>query len=86
MKNITLQSKADFFTNHLASFGKFDVNIESQLRMKVNKAISVNILGNLVYDEDILFDIVDADGEPSGRKGPRTQFSESINVGITHSF
>lgn len=86
MKNITLQSKADFFTNHLASFGKFDVNIESQLQMKVNKAISVNILGNLVYDEDIIFDIVDADGEPSGRKGPRTQFSESINVGITHSF
>ncbi len=86
MKNITLQSKADFFTNHLASFGKFDINIESQLRMKVNKTISVNILGNLIYDEDIQFDIVDADGEPTGNKGPRTQFSESINVGITHSF
>lgn len=86
MKNITLQSKADFFTNHLENFGKFDVNIESQLRMKVNKTISVNILGNLVYDEDILFDIINTDGEPTGRKGPRTQFSESINVGITHSF
>lgn len=86
MKNITLTSKADFFTNHLDNFGNFDVNIESQIRMNVNKTISVNILGNLVYNEDILFDIVDADGEPTGNKGPRTQFSESINVGITHSF
>ncbi|MBY5958794.1 DUF3078 domain-containing protein [Membranicola marinus] len=86
MKNVTLTSKADFFTNHLDDFGNFDVNLESQIRMKVNKSISVNILGNLVYDEDILFDILDEDGEPTGHKGPRTQFSESINVGITHSF
>ena len=86
MENVTLQSKADFFTNHLDNFGNFDVNIESQIRMKVNKTISVNILGNVVYDEDILFNIVDEDGEPTDRKGPRTQFSESINVGITHSF
>lgn len=86
MDNITLKSKADFFTNHLDQFGNFDVNIESQLLMKVNKTISVNILGNLVYDEDILFDIANEDGELTGNKGPRTQFSESINVGITHSF
>ncbi len=86
MENVTLQSKADFFTNHLQKFGNFDVNLESRLLMKVNKTISVNILGNLVYDEDILFDIVDEDGELTGHQGPRTQFSESINVGITHSF
>lgn len=86
MENVTLLSKADFFTNHLDQFGNFDVNLESQILMKVNKTISVNILGNLIYDEDILFDIVNEDGEPTGSKGPRTQFSESINVGITHSF
>lgn len=86
LENVTFHSKADFFTNHLAKFGNFDVNIESKILMKVNKSISVNILGNLIYDEDILFDIVNDDGEPTGRKGPRTQFSESINVGITHSF
>lgn len=86
MKNITFQSKADFFTNHLDDFGNFDVIFENKLRMKVNKSISVDILSNLIYDEDILFDIIDEDGEPTGRKGPRTQFSESINVGITHSF
>lgn len=86
LENVTLHSKADFFTNHLAKFGNFDVNIESKILMKVNKTISVNILGNLIYDEDILFDIVNEDGEPTGNKGPRTQLSESINVGITHSF
>ncbi|HLT94992.1 MAG TPA: DUF3078 domain-containing protein [Membranihabitans sp.] len=86
LENVTLHSKADFFTNHLAKFGNFDVNIESKILMKVNKTISVNILANLIYDEDILFDIVDENGELTGHKGPRTQFSESINVGITHSF
>lgn len=86
MKNVILQGKADFFTNHLANFGNFDVNIESKLKMKVNSKLTVDILGNLVYDEDILFDIVDEAGEPTGRKGPRVQLSESINLGLTHTF
>ncbi|GAA5222181.1 DUF3078 domain-containing protein [Membranihabitans marinus] len=86
MKNVTLQSKADFFTNHLSNFGNFDVNIESKLKMKVNSKLSVDILGNLVYDEDIKFDILDEEGSPTGRSGPRVQLSESINLGLTHSF
>lgn len=86
MENVILTGRADFFTNHLANFGNFDVNIESQLRMQVNKSITVAILGNLIYDEDIKFDIVDNEGNPTGSKGPRTQFSESLNVGLTHSF
>lgn len=86
MENVTLQGKADFFTNHLTNFGNFDVNIESKLKMKVNSKLTVDILGNLVYDEDIKFDILDDEGEPTGRKGPRVQLSESINLGLTHSF
>lgn len=86
MENVILTGRADFFTNHLANFGNFDVNIESQLRMQVNKSITVAILGNLIYDEDIKFDIVDNEGNPTGSKGARTQFSESLNVGLTHSF
>ncbi|WP_236974943.1 DUF3078 domain-containing protein [Membranihabitans maritimus] len=86
MENITLQSRADFFTNHLSNFGNFDVNIESKIKMKVNNHITVDILGNLIYDEDIQFEIFDENGEATGRTGPRTQFSESINVGLTHSF
>lgn len=86
MENVILSGRADFFTNHLANFGNFDVNIESQLRMQVNKNITVAILGNLIYDEDIKFDILDKDGNPTDRQAPRTQFSESLNVGLTHSF
>lgn len=86
MENVIFESKADFFTNHLSSFGNFDINWESKLRMKVNKNITVAILGNLIYDDDIKFDILNEDGDPTGDKGPRTQFSESINLGLTHSF
>ncbi len=94
MKNVMLESKADFFTNHLQNFGSIDVNWENIMAFKVNKYLTATVLSNLVYDEDILFTIVDDAGNPertsdgvlTGRKGPRTQFHQSLNIGLTHTF
>lgn len=93
-KNVVLQTKADFFTNHLQNFGSIDVDWETQMAFKVNKFLTANILTHLIYDEDIEFMIKDTNGEPerneygepTGRKGPRTQFKEMLNIGLTHKF
>lgn len=88
MENITLHSIGTFFTNHLDDFGKIDVNLENSIKFYVNKFFSVNLLTHLVYDEDILFDISQDLGENVGppQKGPRTQFKEVLNIGLSHTF
>ena len=87
LTNVFIHSIGTLFTNHLQDFGQVDVNIENKINFKVNKAISVNILTNLVYDDDILFDLKDqSTGEIVGNKGPRTQFKEVLNIGLSHAF
>lgn len=77
MKNITFESKLDLFSNYLNNPQNIDVNWENGLFMKVNKYITVNLVAHLIYDDDILF--TDADGV-----GPRTQFRQSLGVGLSY--
>ncbi len=90
MTNIVIHTVGTLFTNHLDNFGVFDVNIENKLNFKINKLFSVNLFTQLIYDEDILFDITQDLGEETGEtiihQGPRTQFKEVLNIGLTHSF
>ncbi len=86
LKNVVLHSRADFFTSHLSGFGNIDINWENILTLKVNDYLSANLSTQLIYDDDIMFDITDEAGQSTGRKGPRTQFRESFNVGLTHRF
>jgi hypothetical protein len=66
------------------------MNIENKLNFKINKLFSVNLLTQVIYDEDVLFDIPGTQGEVSpdttGHQGPRTQFREVLNIGLTHTF
>ncbi|NND07625.1 MAG: DUF3078 domain-containing protein [Saprospiraceae bacterium] len=89
MENITVHAVGTLFTNHLHHFGKIDVNLENSLKFRVNKFFSINLLTHLAYDEDVLFDIIKEDiGEDvsTPRKGPRTQFKEVLNIGLSHTF
>lgn len=88
MTNVILQSEGNFFTNHLDGFGKFDVRVENEIKFKINKGLSANLQTDLIYDEDILFDLeTSEDGpDPEGIKGPRTQFKELFNIGFTQVF
>ena len=86
-KNIFIHSIGNLFTNHLQDFGDFDVKFENQFNFKVNKFFSVNLMTSLIYDEDILFDITTEQGDVTEvKKGPRTQFKEILNVGLSHTF
>ncbi|MEL6132056.1 MAG: hypothetical protein AAFR59_01690 [Bacteroidota bacterium] len=85
VKNVLFQSTANFFANYLQNVGNVDVNWETLTTMKVNDYLAVSFATNLIYDDDILFDIDrDGDGTVDG-KGPRTQFQHILTVGLTYN-
>jgi hypothetical protein len=78
-KNIDFRSKLDLFSNYLNKPQNIDVNWENTLNLKVNEYVTVQLVAHLIYDNDIVFTDV------SGR-GPRTQFRESMGVGLNYAF
>ncbi len=77
MTNITYESKLDLFSNYLNNPQNIDINWENGLSMKVNKYVTVAIIAHLIYDDDIIFN--DSQGV-----GPRTQFKQSLGVGLSY--
>jgi hypothetical protein len=83
MKNVTLQTKADLFSNYLKNPTNIVVNWEALLSMKVNKFIAATIGTTLIYDDAIKYkDPVD----PTIYHGPRIQFKEVLAIGFSYKF
>ena len=80
LKNMTIYSRVDLFSNYLEDPQNVDVRWDVQLNMTVNKWFSANISTNLIYDNDTK--IV----QKGGSKGPRLQFKESLGVGFQVTF
>ena len=86
LKNISITSKLDLFSNYLHRPQNIDISWETLIALQVNKFINVNINTHLIYDDDIKMAIdSNGDGVPD-RIGPRTQFKEIIGLGITFNF
>ena len=85
-KNVTLQSKADLFSNYLRNAKNIDVNWENLLDFKVNKFLSASLFVHMIYDDDILIDVDrSGDGTVDG-KGPRLQLKETMGIGFSYKF
>jgi len=86
LKNFSITSKADFFSNYMHNPQNIDVSWETQIAMKVNKYITVSLSTHLIYDDDIKI----ADGtNPDGSTkmvGSKVQFKEIAGVGIMYNF
>ena len=80
LKNMTIYSRVDLFSNYLEEPQNVDVRWDVQLNMTVNKWFSANISTNMIYDNDTK--IVQKDGS----KGPRLQFKESLGIGVQVTF
>lgn len=80
LKNMTLYSRVDLFSNYLEDPQNVDVRWDVQLNMTVNKWFSANITTNMIYDNDTK--ILQKDGS----KGPRLQFKESLGIGFQVTF
>lgn len=84
LKNVSLTTKADFFSNYLKNAKNVDVNWENIVAMKVNKYISVNFNTHLIYDDDVKFEVANEGG--GTRKVSKLQFKEIFGAGITAKF
>lgn len=85
-ENILFTTNANFFTNYLQDFPTVDVNWETLTTAKVNDWFAVSFATNLIYDKDILFNLVDEGGVLTGEQGPNTQFQHILTLGLTYSF
>lgn len=80
LKNMTVYSRLDLFSNYLEKPQNVDVNWIVQLNMTINKWFSANIRTNMIYDDNIK--II----QKNGTKGPRLQFQEVLGVGCQVNF
>lgn len=77
MKNISLSSKLDLFSNYLKDPQNVDVSWENIILMKVNKYIGITFTTNLLYDADIV--------DPTDGKA-KIQLKEILGVGFSYKF
>jgi hypothetical protein len=89
MKNVSLTTKVDLFSNYADNPQNIDVSWENMIALKVNKFISVNINTHLLYDDNIKvpFDI-NGDGTIIATEmiGSKIQFKEILGVGFAYRF
>lgn len=84
-KNVNLFTTLDLFSNYLENPGNIDVNWEMIITLKINEWLAAGIHTTLIYDADVVFERVNDVGELE-RYGPRTQFKEVFNLGLTFRF
>jgi len=81
MKNVTLTTSLDLFSNLLEKPENIDVNWRALIDMKINKFLSANFSTALVYDDNIKS--IDNAGVTHG---PKVQFKEILGVGFSYKF
>jgi len=54
MSNITLENKYNFYVNYLEKTQNIDVDLNTNIRMKVNDRVSVNLVIHFLYDDDLI--------------------------------
>lgn len=77
LKNFSISSKLDLFSNYLKDPQYVDVNWENLIGMKVNKYITVSLNTQLIYDHDIVL---------AGNDKAKIQFKEILGVGFMYKF
>ncbi|MFN3306698.1 MAG: DUF3078 domain-containing protein, partial [Candidatus Kapaibacteriota bacterium] len=86
LRNITITSKLELFTNYLNKPQNIDVNWENLLLFRVNKIPSINLITQVIYDDDVKFPI-DSNGDGKfDSTAPRTQYKEIFGLGISLTF
>ena len=79
MKNVTLDTKIDLFSNYIDQPKNIDVDWTLKIIMKVNDYLSANLITHMIYDNDVKIRGDNPDIPPS----PALQFMESFGVGLT---
>jgi hypothetical protein len=80
VKNVTLGSKLELFSNYMKNPQNIDVDWQMLINMKVNEWLSASINLHLIYDDDIMT-IKD-----NTEHGPQVQFKEVFGIGLSYKF
>ena len=80
LKNMTLYSRLDLYSDYLRKPQNVDINWEVQINMVINTWFSTTLTTNMVYDDDVKITLSD------GRKVKRVQFKELLGVGLQFNF
>ena len=79
MENVSWKADLNLFSNY-ESFGNMVVNLNSIIRLKVNKFISTRIETALIYDEEVFI------RQDDGTSKQAVQFQNLINFGVSLDF
>lgn len=85
-KNVSFTTKIDLFSNYLKNPQNINVSWETQIALKVNKYLGVNINTHLLYDDATKFSFDKNKDGIIDATGPRTQFKEILGVGFSYKF
>ena len=86
MKNVSLDTKIDLFSNYLHNPENIDVNWDLLINMKINDYLSANLITNLIYDDDIKIAVDKNNDGILESNGPRVQFKEMFGLGLSLKF
>ncbi len=86
LKNVTLDTKIDLFSNYFDNPQYIDVTWDLLLGFKINEYLSASLLTQLIYDYDIKFgEDTTGDGEYD-TFSEEVQFKELFGLGLTYTF
>lgn len=82
MKNIKWNSRLELFNSYDAEyvFNRIDINWQNTINMKVNKYITVSLITQLIYDDD-----VDINSEQAGKQ-MAAQWKHFTGIGFAYKF
>jgi hypothetical protein len=80
---ITYETKYKMFINYLQPFGNLDFNWENLVVMRLTENINLRLLVHMIYDENVLFPVYDANDVKIGEK-PKMQLKEFFTVGFAY--
>lgn len=84
VKNVTVNTQLNLFSNYLENPENIDVNWLTSINLKVNRFLSVAIVTEYVYDDDLYVPKKRKDGSLYQGKGG--QFRESLTIGLGYQF
>ena len=85
--NVDVKSRLNLYTDYLNDFGNIDIDWEVNFNMKVNKYITTSLSTQMIYDDDIRFDIVKNDNGTIVSPGvPKIQFKQVLGLGVLYNF
>ncbi|MFB6318467.1 DUF3078 domain-containing protein [Saccharicrinis sp. FJH54] len=83
IKGFGLKTRLDLFGAY-EHLNKIDVDWELWLTFQFNKYLSVNINTQMIYDDDIRFEVPDGSG--GTKYSPKIQFRNLLGVGLVYTF